>query len=115
MLTAHHANASAPAFIYTSPRLRTDAMPETTAMCTQFVRATGNLITARRKNAVELAEQLQQAEQDLEIKARKVGIATVELAQQRTQNEMLQAMLAKLGKKASTRGSETSEGESDSD
>lgn len=85
-------------------------MAETTEICTQFVRVTNDLVAARRTSAAELAKQLQEAEKNLEAEVQKANAARLELAQQQSQNALMQAMLAKLAIGTHTDGGKQTSG-----
>jgi hypothetical protein len=61
-LAAQHPNATKPYLHYTSPRLRRDAMPQTTAITNQFHGLMTDLHRARYQNAFELQTELAQAQ-----------------------------------------------------
>ena len=94
LLACQHSNSGSAAAHFTSASFRRDAKDDAVAMVNRFQKATGALMHAKRSEALDLARQL--AEVDEEIRTLRSQLAEKDMAQAQADKEVqeLRARLA---------------------
>ena len=93
---AQHPTASAPFIHYASPRLRRDAKPQVTEIQQQLVKMFSALQTSRRQEAMELAVELAQAQDQHKEAVAEVKQVRNTLAEERAKIAAQEALIAQL-------------------
>jgi hypothetical protein len=93
---AQHPTASSPFVHYSSPRIRRDAKPQLIEIQQQFLKIFSALQTSRRHEAMELAVELAQAQEQHKEAAAEVEQVRNALAEERAKIVAQEALIARL-------------------
>jgi len=94
-MAAQHPNASGQFIHYASPRLRREAKSDTQHLVNQFHVVINGLISARRKDALELGKALAQANQIIQDTQAEAEAASQELGLRTRELEEKEALIAR--------------------